>query len=141
MSSPITALPCSSFTLEISPTSTPAMLTVWPWPGVTACAVASSASTLTKSRPSTGTPAGSDSRWLSRITTATTSEIEEQDDDRHEVAQVLADGGHLSPSFLEPNGRSLARSTGRALLAASAAWPVGSDLAAAGPLRFGGVCL
>ena len=141
MSSPITALPLSSFTLEISPTSTPAMLTVWPWPGVTACAVASSASTLTKSRPSTGTPAGSDSRWLSRITTATTSEIRSRTMIATKSRQVLADGGHLSPSFLEPNGRSLARSSDSALLEASAAWPVGSDLAAAGPFRFGGVCL
>jgi hypothetical protein len=33
------ALPFSSLTLLISPTSTPATLTVWPWPGVTDCAV------------------------------------------------------------------------------------------------------
>ena len=64
---------------------------------------------------------------------------QEQDDDRREVAQVLADGGHLAPSFVGPNGRSFARSSGSAFLAASAAWPVGADLAAAGPLRFGGV--
>jgi hypothetical protein len=43
---PTIALPSCSLTLEISPTSTPAMSTVWPWPGVTACAVDISASTL-----------------------------------------------------------------------------------------------
>ena len=51
-------LPSSSSTLEISPTSTPATLTVCPWPGVTACAVDSSASISKKSLPSTGTHAG-----------------------------------------------------------------------------------
>ena len=65
---------------------------------------------------------------------------DEQGDDRREVAPVLADGGHLAPSFVGPKGRSLARRSGSAFLAASAAWPVGADLAAAGPLRFGGVC-
>ena len=44
---PTIALPFSSFTLEIWPTSTPAMFTVCPCPGVTACAVVNSASTVT----------------------------------------------------------------------------------------------
>ena len=39
----ICARPSFSVTLEISPTGTPATLTVWPWPGVTDCAVAKSA--------------------------------------------------------------------------------------------------
>ena len=65
---------------------------------------------------------------------------DEQDDDRHEVAPVLADrGAHLGAPSLSPKGRSFARSSGSAFLAASAAWPVGGDLAAAGPLRFGRV--
>jgi hypothetical protein len=34
-----TARPFTRSTLEISPTLTPAMSTLWPWPGVTACAV------------------------------------------------------------------------------------------------------
>ena len=34
------------------------MLTVWPWPGVTAWAVESSALTTKKSLPTTGTQAG-----------------------------------------------------------------------------------
>ena len=41
---PMIALPSRSLTDAISPTSTPATFTVWPWPGVTACAVVSSAS-------------------------------------------------------------------------------------------------
>ncbi len=38
-----TALPSSSSTAPMSPIRTPATRTVWPWPGVTACAVANSA--------------------------------------------------------------------------------------------------
>ena len=38
-----TALPSRSETSPMSPTRTPATRTVWPWPGVTACAVESSA--------------------------------------------------------------------------------------------------
>ncbi len=49
---------------------------------------------------------------------------------------------HFAPSFVEPNGRSFLRSSGSAFLAAAAAAvPVGSVFAAAGPLRFGRVCL
>ena len=40
-----TARPSTSSTLPTSPTFTPAMFTVWPWPGTTACAVGSSAFT------------------------------------------------------------------------------------------------
>ena len=42
MSSPTTATPSTTFTSEMRPTSTPATRTVWPWPGCTACAFASS---------------------------------------------------------------------------------------------------
>ena len=38
-----TAWPSTSSTSEMSPALTPEMFTVWPWPGVTACAVESSA--------------------------------------------------------------------------------------------------
>ena len=65
---PMIALPSRSLTEAISPTSTPATLTVWPWPGVTACAVDSSASSTKKSWPRSGTQAGSASRCLPRIT-------------------------------------------------------------------------
>jgi hypothetical protein len=34
-----TARPSTRSTLVMSPTSTPATWTVWPWPGVTDCAV------------------------------------------------------------------------------------------------------
>ena len=51
------ARPSSSRTPEISPTSTPATSTVWPWPGVTAWAVESSASTSVKSWPEHRHPA------------------------------------------------------------------------------------
>ena len=44
ISSVTTATPSSSFTSAIRPTSTPATRTVWPWPGCTACAFASSIS-------------------------------------------------------------------------------------------------
>ena len=64
---PMIALPSRSLTEAISPTSTPAMFTVWPWPGVTACAVVISASSSKKSWPRIGTPAGSASRCLSRM--------------------------------------------------------------------------
>ena len=53
-----TALPSSSSTSEMSPTLTPAMFTVWPWPGVTACAVESSALSSKRSSPRTGTQDG-----------------------------------------------------------------------------------
>ena len=52
------ARPFSSVTLPISPTFTPAMFTVWPWPGTTAWALDSTASTSTKSEPITGTHSG-----------------------------------------------------------------------------------
>jgi hypothetical protein len=42
MFSPTTATPPRSSTREISPTATPEMFTVWPCPGVTACAVQNS---------------------------------------------------------------------------------------------------
>ena len=70
-----TALPSLSSTFEISPTWTPAMLTVWPWPGVTAWAVESSALTTKKSLPISGTQAGSVSRCLPRMKTATAPAI------------------------------------------------------------------
>ena len=43
------------------------MLTVWPWPGVTAWAVENSALNSKKSLPMTGTQPGSVSRWLERM--------------------------------------------------------------------------
>ena len=46
ISSSTTAWPSSSSTLPMSPTRTPATRTVWPWPGVTAWASASSALTV-----------------------------------------------------------------------------------------------
>ena len=52
------ARPSSSSTFLISPTGTPAMSTVWPWPGVTDCAVANSPFSSKKSVPSTGTQPG-----------------------------------------------------------------------------------
>ena len=65
----------------------------------------------------------------------------QQPDDRREVGQVLADRGHLRTPSFDPNGRSLRRSSGSAFFAASVACPVGSDLAAAGPLRSGRLCV
>ena len=53
-----TARPSLRSTFLISPTGTPAMSTVWPWPGVTDWAVANSAFSSKKSVPSTGTQAG-----------------------------------------------------------------------------------
>ena len=53
-----TALPSTSSTSEMSPALTPAMFTVWPWPGVTACAVESSALTSNRSSPRIGTQDG-----------------------------------------------------------------------------------
>ena len=95
----MTALPSLSSTFEISPTSTPAMFTVWPWPGVTACAVDMSALRTKKSLPTSGTHAGSVSRCLPRMNTATAPAISDQAEDRHEVDPVLADRGpHGVPS-------------------------------------------
>ena len=88
---PMIALPSRSLTEAISPTSTPAMLTVWPWPGVTACAVDISASISKKSLPTTGTQAGSARRCLLRITLPTSAATSDQADDGQEVRQVLAD--------------------------------------------------
>ena len=68
---PMIALPSRSLTEAISPTSTPAMFTVWPWPGVTACAVDISASSSKNSLPAIGTQPGSASRCLPRITVDT----------------------------------------------------------------------
>ena len=120
---PMIARPFSSLTLEISPTSTPAMFTVWPWPGVTAWAVASSASTSTKSLPRTGTPrrqreplVGEDdqpprsSAMTSRTTIAMTSRR------CLRIARVTQ-----RVLVFVPNGRSFLRSSGSACLAASAA--------------------
>jgi hypothetical protein len=67
------ALPSRSSTFEISPIATPATFTVWPCPGVTACAVAIWALTTKKSLPMTGTQPGSTSRSLERITAPTAS--------------------------------------------------------------------
>ena len=53
-----TARPSTSSTRLISPTGTPAISAVWPWPGWTACAVLNSAFSSKKSVPSTGTHAG-----------------------------------------------------------------------------------
>ena len=49
-----TALPFTSSTSEMSPALTPAMFTVWPWPGVTAWAVDSSALSSNRSSPRIG---------------------------------------------------------------------------------------
>ena len=49
-----TAWPSSSSTSEMSPALTPEMFTVWPCPGVTACAVASSALSSKRSSPRNG---------------------------------------------------------------------------------------
>ena len=49
-----TARPSSSSTSVMSPTLTPAMFTVWPWPGVTACAVSNSALSSKRSSPRNG---------------------------------------------------------------------------------------
>ena len=62
-----TARPPTSSTRAISPTSTPATLTVCPWPGVTACAVVKAALNSKKSLPNTGTQAGAVSRCLDRM--------------------------------------------------------------------------
>ena len=51
----------------ISPTFTPAMLTVCPWPGVTDCAVEKSTLYVTKSEPTNGTHLGRYRRWLDRM--------------------------------------------------------------------------
>src|SRR3954454_17521081 len=132
------ALPSRSLTEAISPTSTPAMLTVCPWPGVTAWAVDISASTSKKSLPTTGTQAGRASRCLPRITLPTTAATpggggepllaedhaaddrghQHQAEDRQEVRQVLADRrSHFAFSGagrrLAPNGLSLARTASR----------------------------
>ena len=53
-----TARPFSRSTLEMSPTLTPEMFTVCPWPGVTACAVESSALSSNRSSPRNGTQDG-----------------------------------------------------------------------------------
>ncbi len=53
-----TALPSSSSTAEIAPTLIPAMLTLWPCPGVTACAEVSSALSSNWSSPRPGKPLG-----------------------------------------------------------------------------------
>ena len=63
MSSPTSARPSLSSTLPMSPISTPATWTVWPWPGVTACAVSSS----TLMRIGVSSASGKRKRWLSRM--------------------------------------------------------------------------
>ena len=54
----ITARPFSSWTSVMSPALTPAMLTVWPWPGITAWADESSALSSKRSSPRNGTQDG-----------------------------------------------------------------------------------
>ncbi len=49
-----TAWPFTRSTSEMSPALTPEMFTVWPWPGVTACAVESSALSSKRSSPRNG---------------------------------------------------------------------------------------
>ena len=67
---------------------------------------------------------------------------DQQDDDRHGVTEVLADReAHQRIPVFVPNGRSFLRSSGSLCLAASAAPPTGGVKRAAGPLRFGSVCL
>ena len=54
----ITARPFLRFTLFTSPTGTPAMSTVWPWPGITDWAVWNSPLSVKKSVPIPGTQPG-----------------------------------------------------------------------------------
>jgi hypothetical protein len=63
-----TARPCSSSTLPISPTFTPATCTVWPCPGVTACAFSNSAYTCVTCCH------GKRSRWCTTMYADTASE-------------------------------------------------------------------
>jgi hypothetical protein len=57
-----------SVTSPISPTSTPATVTVWPWPGVTDCAVLNSAWISTRFSH------GKRSRWCAVMYAATASD-------------------------------------------------------------------
>ena len=70
----------------MSPTRTPDTRTVWPWPGVTACAVANSA-LIRNGAPSHGNRR----RWWASTYPPTAGRDGRQRDDRREVAQVLAD--------------------------------------------------
>jgi hypothetical protein len=63
ISSVTSARPCSSSTLPTSPTFTPETRTVWPWPGVTACAVENSA----LMRFGLSSITGKRRRWLARM--------------------------------------------------------------------------
>jgi hypothetical protein len=58
-----TARPSSSSTLPMSPTCTPATRTVWPWPGVTACAFSSSTLMIW----GFSVTSGKRKRWLDRM--------------------------------------------------------------------------
>ena len=155
---PMIALPSRSFTDAISPTSTPAMLTVWPWPGVTACAVDISASISKKSLPTSGTQAGSASRCLPRITVDTAAATISRPRMARKSGRCLriavftsaspAAGAALGAERVEllahglrgrPRARSLSRSDVTcAVLAADAR---GADFAAAGPLTSGSFCV
>ena len=63
MSSVTIARPSFSSTLPTSPIFTPETRTVWPWPGVTACAVENSALSLI----GLSSTSGKRSRWLARM--------------------------------------------------------------------------
>ncbi len=122
------------------------MLTVWPWPGSDGLRGLELGLDLAQ--------VGAEHREAVRQRQALVVEDDHDHDQRHEdqaedggeVAQVLADrDAHRFFFFAAdavPNGRSLARSSGSELRAASAAaaWPVGSDFAAAGPLSSGSRC-
>ena len=60
MSIPTTAWPSSRSTEVTLPIWIPAMSTDWPWPGVTACAVANSAEMCSNSSPTKGSQDGSE---------------------------------------------------------------------------------
>ena len=154
---PMIALPSRSFTDAISPTSTPAMLTVWPWPGVTACAVDISASISKKSWPISGTQAGSAQPLLAEDHGRHRGGHDQQAEDGQEVRQVLADRRlhfgllrqraalgaervELAAHGLELGLLAQLVALGRALLARPASPPAGADFAAAGPLTFGSFC-
>ncbi len=85
------ARPLSSSDPDTWPTLIPAMVTVCPCPGVTACAELNSALSSNLSSPMRGTQDGSRVVCDARMTPVVTSRQDDEDPDRHEVAQVLAD--------------------------------------------------
>ena len=143
------ALPSRSLTEAISPTSTPAMLTVWPWPGRDRLRGRHLGLDLEELLAHDRHPAGQRQPLLAEDHGRHRGRDDQQPDDRQEVQQVLADRRpHLALRrvFLAvPNGlsflRTAPRSASRRSLsrtdltwAVSVGEPLGERLGRGGPV-------